>query len=187
MPRLATPDINEKVLTMVAAIAGLQAALDQERRLVQADAGLHRIGEQREQRQQPERRCAQRLAAREAAVPGRARWPSRWRHRATVRRRGRHPPASHHQQPVRNEADHQHGDADRQPAGSPAAMQDAACAISGSATRPDHLRQGGDRRGHRAVRHEPVVHRAVDAQVERSGEVQCARRRTAGRTSAANW
>ena len=48
----------------------------------------------------------------------------------------------------------------------------AACAISGRHDQPRHLRQRGDRDGEGAPGDEPVVDRAVDAEVEGAGEVR---------------
>ena len=78
-PSPAIAETNEKVLTMVAADAALEPALDQVRRLVQADARLHGEDRHRVERQQPERRRAQRLAARERGLGKRGRWRSRGR------------------------------------------------------------------------------------------------------------
>ena len=75
------------------------------------------------------------------------------------------------QQPGGDEADRQHGEADRQPTGAPAAMRDAGLGDQRQADQPHHLRHRRDRGGDGAAGDEPVVHRAVDAEVERPGEV----------------
>ena len=50
-------------------------------------------------------------------------------------------------------------------------MQDGGLGDQRQGDQADHLRRGGDRGGGGAAGDEPVVHRAVDAKVERAGEV----------------
>ena len=73
---LAAADISENVLTMVAAIVGIDAALDQMRRLVQADPGLHRVDQHRVSSSSQKAGVRQRLRAAENARLGRGAAPA---------------------------------------------------------------------------------------------------------------
>ncbi len=76
------------------------------------------------------------------------------------------------QQPDREEADDRHDEADGQPASAPAATQHGELRHQRQDHEPRHLRQGGDRGRLRPPRDEPARERAVDAEVERPGEVR---------------
>ena len=150
---------------------------------MQGDPGLHRVGEDGEQREQPERAGAQRLGAgevrlRRGRLGARARrGRGRWRAgddggRAVVGAQADILGRADDQQHAGQEADGEHGEADRDPAGAPGAEQhDGALGDQRQGDQADHLRGGGDRVGGGAAGNEPVVHRAVDAKVERAGEV----------------
>ena len=101
-----------------------------------------------------------------------------WRHRRSppppapsVRQQSHVLRPPHHQQPGRNEADDQHRGADGDPAGAPAVLLDGKVGNQRQAHQPRHLREVGDRGDEGAARHEPAVERAVDAEIERAGEV----------------
>ena len=128
-----------------------QAALDEVRRLVQADAGLHGKDRRGVEREQPERRRAQRLPARErrlGGARGAALCSAGGSGIAVARAVGQQsdilrPP--HQQQPGRHEADQQHGAADRQPPGAPAVLLDGEMGDERQRDQARHLRQVDDR------------------------------------------
>ena len=133
------------------------------RRLVQADAGLNREDQHGVEREQPEGPCPHRLGPAEArlghgmACAG----DDAVRHQPDILR------SPYQEQPDRHEAHDQHRRADRHPAAAPAAVAHGELRDDRQGHEPQHLRQGGDRGGQRAARHEPVVQRAVQAEIER--------------------
>ena len=153
-----------------------QPALDQVRRLVQADPRLHGKDGGRIERQQPEGGRAQRLAARErrlldargasAAAPV--------EEIAVDRPSGSNPTSSGRRtmkQPGGHEADQQDGDAHRQPPRAPALLLHGEMGDQGQRDEAHHLGQVHDRARQRPALDEPAVQGAVDADVEGAGEV----------------
>ena len=177
-PSPAIAETSEKVLTMVAADAALRPRsirCGAWCRLMPACTGIDR---HRVERQQPERRRAQRLAARERGLGKRWRWLPRRRSRRRsparpIRQQAHVLRPPHHEQPGRHEADDQHRGADRQPPRAPAILLDGEVRDQGQRHQARHLRQIGDRGGEGAARDEPAVERAVDADVEGGWRSSC--------------
>jgi hypothetical protein len=137
--------------------------------LVQAHAGLHRVDQYGVEREQPERRRAHRLGAREArlrlgVVAGRRRG-------AAVRDQPRVLRAAHQQEPGGQEADDEDRGTDRHPAIAPAAALHGELRDQRQHHQAADLRQGGDRGHLGATRHEPAIECAVEAKIERPGPV----------------
>ena len=135
---------------------------------MQAHASLRRIGQQREQRQHPERPRAQCLGPRVFRFPGRDLHDTWCR---AVQPQTEILGLAYHEQPVRQQPDQQYGDAHRQPARAPAAVQDRRLGEQRQTHQARHLRQRGNRGRESSARDEPVVDGAVDSEIERVGDI----------------
>jgi hypothetical protein len=147
-----------------------QSALDQIRRLVQADPGLHRKDQRRIEQDEPEGRGLQRLAAREGRLGGKQTFIRRAPLACflrSIRRETEILGPAHQQQPGRDKADQQCRRADREPARAPTLLQYRELRQKRHRDKPGLLRQGRDRCREGAASHKPVRQCAVDAEIER--------------------
>ncbi len=143
---------------------------------MQADPGLHRIDQRGIEQQQPERGGAERLPAREGRLRrGKSGCDRQCRvrfHRDhAVGREAEILRPAHHKEPGRDKAYEEGHGADRQPAGAPALHHHRQLGDQRHRHQPDLLRQRRDRAGEGAAPDEPVVERAVEAELERRGPI----------------